>query len=70
LGGVRAAAPILDAFIDEALEERGLNSDELALIGFSQFAVRSGKMPRSHFRAAVSISSAVLRCRLTPLPMR
>src|ERR1700693_4997015 len=36
LGGVRAAAPILDAFIDEALEERGLDSRELALVGFSQ----------------------------------
>jgi phospholipase/carboxylesterase len=36
LGGVRAAAPILDAFIDEALEERGLDSSELALVGFSQ----------------------------------
>src|SRR5215469_17337462 len=41
LGGVRAAAPILDAFIDEALEERGLRSGELALVGFSQGTMMS-----------------------------
>ena len=36
LAGVRAAAPILDAFIDEALAERGLEDRDLALVGFSQ----------------------------------
>jgi len=41
LGGVRAAAPILDAFIDEALEQRGLGSAELALVGFSQGTMMS-----------------------------
>ena len=41
LGGVRAAAPILDAFIVEALEQRGLVSDELALVGFSQGTMMS-----------------------------
>ncbi|HMD62571.1 MAG TPA: alpha/beta fold hydrolase [Stellaceae bacterium] len=41
LGGVRAAAPILDAFIDEALQERGLGSSELALVGFSQGTMMS-----------------------------
>jgi phospholipase/carboxylesterase len=41
LGGVRAAAPILDAFIDEALAERGLKSGELALVGFSQGTMMS-----------------------------
>ena len=41
LGGVRAAAPILDAFIDEALEERGLGSSDLALVGFSQGTMMS-----------------------------
>src|SRR5438309_5890172 len=41
LGGVRAAAPILDAFIDEALKERGLGSRELALVGFSQGTMMS-----------------------------
>ena len=41
LGGVRAAAPILDAFINEALEQRGLGSGELALVGFSQGTMMS-----------------------------
>ncbi len=41
LAGVRAAAPILDAFIDEALAERGLDDSALALVGFSQGAVMS-----------------------------
>jgi phospholipase/carboxylesterase len=41
LGGVRAAAPILDVFIDEALEQRGLGSGELALVGFSQGTMMS-----------------------------
>lgn len=36
VGGVRRAAPLLDAFIDEALAETGLGVDRLALIGFSQ----------------------------------
>ena len=41
LGGVRAAAPILDAFIDEALAERGLAPSDLALVGFSQGTMMS-----------------------------
>jgi phospholipase/carboxylesterase len=36
LAGVRAAAPILDAFLDEALAARGLGEEDLALVGFSQ----------------------------------
>ena len=31
-----AVAPTIDAFIDEALEARGLGADKLALVGFSQ----------------------------------
>jgi phospholipase/carboxylesterase len=41
LAGVRAAAPILDAFIDEALAERGLDDTALALVGFSQGTMMS-----------------------------
>jgi phospholipase/carboxylesterase len=41
LGGVRAAAAILDAFIDEALAERGLGEGDLALVGFSQGTMMS-----------------------------
>jgi len=36
LAGVRAAAPILDAFIDDELQKRGLNESDAALVGFSQ----------------------------------
>jgi phospholipase/carboxylesterase len=36
LAGVRATAPILDAFLDEALAARGLADHQLALVGFSQ----------------------------------
>jgi phospholipase/carboxylesterase len=41
LGGVRAAAPILDGFIDEALAERGLADSDVALVGFSQGTMMS-----------------------------
>ena len=36
LAGTRAAAPVLDAFIDARLAEHGLSEDRLALVGFSQ----------------------------------
>lgn len=36
LGGIRAAVPHLDAFIDAELERHGLGDDRLALVGFSQ----------------------------------
>ncbi|HYD32223.1 MAG TPA: prolyl oligopeptidase family serine peptidase [Azospirillaceae bacterium] len=36
LAGVQAAAPILDAYIDEQLAVRGLTDADLALVGFSQ----------------------------------
>src|SRR5215469_8235861 len=41
MGGVRAAAPMLDAFIDDALKSRGLSEKELALVGFSQGTMMS-----------------------------
>jgi phospholipase/carboxylesterase len=36
LGSTRAAATILDAFLDAALKARGLDESRLALVGFSQ----------------------------------
>ena len=36
LGGVRAAGPLLDAFIDDELQKRGLDESAAALVGFSQ----------------------------------
>lgn len=41
LAGVRAAAPFLDAFLDAALEARGLDESRLALVGFSQGTMMS-----------------------------
>src|SRR6266550_2756031 len=36
LAGVRAAAPLLDGFIDEELQKRGFDESDTALVGFSQ----------------------------------
>src|ERR671910_2370048 len=36
LAGVKRAAPLLDAFLDELLERHGLDEGRLALLGFSQ----------------------------------
>jgi phospholipase/carboxylesterase len=41
LAGVRAAAPFLHAFIDDALAARGLDDADLALVGFSQGTMMS-----------------------------
>src|SRR5260370_27323072 len=41
LAGVRATAPMLDAFIDDALAARGLSETDLALVGFSQGTMMS-----------------------------
>ncbi len=41
LAGVRAAAPSLDAFIDEELQKRGLGDGDAALVGFSQGTMMS-----------------------------
>jgi phospholipase/carboxylesterase len=39
--GVSAAAPVLDAFLDEILAEQGLDGGRLALVGFSQGTMMS-----------------------------
>src|SRR5213082_1474832 len=41
LAGVRAAAPLLDAFIDDELQKRGLSESDTALVGFSQGTMMS-----------------------------
>ena len=41
LAGARAAAPMLDAFIDEELQKRGLTESDTALVGFSQGTMMS-----------------------------
>jgi phospholipase/carboxylesterase len=39
--GVTGAAPLLDAFLDEVLAERGLGDDRMAVVGFSQGTMMS-----------------------------
>ena len=39
--GVKKAAPVVNAYIDDALAERGLTPDKLALVGFSQGTMTS-----------------------------
>jgi phospholipase/carboxylesterase len=41
LGGTRAAATILDAYLDAQLKERGFDESKLALVGFSQGTMMS-----------------------------
>ena len=41
LGGTRAAAAVLDAYLDEQLTARGLDESRLALVGFSQGTMMS-----------------------------
>jgi phospholipase/carboxylesterase len=41
LAGVRAAAPMLDAYIDEELQKLGLTEADTALVGFSQGTMMS-----------------------------
>jgi phospholipase/carboxylesterase len=41
LAGVRAAAPVLDAYIDDELKQRGLDDGDAALVGFSQGTMMS-----------------------------
>jgi phospholipase/carboxylesterase len=61
--GVRAAAPHLDAFIDDALAARGLSERELALVGFSQGTMMSlhvGLRRASPVAAIVGYSGALI----------
>jgi phospholipase/carboxylesterase len=55
LAGVRAAAPMLDIFVDEALAERGLDDGNLALVGFSQGTMMSLFVGLRRSRAAAGI---------------
>jgi phospholipase/carboxylesterase len=60
--GVRAAAPMLDAFLDEVLAERRLPDSHLALVGFSQgamLALHVGVRRPKQMGAIVAFSGAV-----------
>ena len=61
--GIRKTAPILDAFIDAQLAERGLDDSKLALVGFSQGTMMSLHLaPRRALpcAAVVGFSGAVV----------
>ncbi|HEY1259355.1 MAG TPA: alpha/beta fold hydrolase [Stellaceae bacterium] len=63
LAGVRAAAPMLDGFIDEALAERDLGAADLALVGFSQGTMMSlfvGLRRRERLAGIVGFSGRLL----------
>ncbi|MGH7029056.1 MAG: alpha/beta hydrolase [Stellaceae bacterium] len=73
LAGVRAAAPILDAFIDAALEERGLDAGALALVGFSQGSVMSlyvGPRRAQQVAGIVAYSGRLVAPELLPTELR
>jgi phospholipase/carboxylesterase len=73
LAGVRAAAPILDAFIDEALAERGLDAEALALVGFSQGSVMSlyaGPRREEQIAGIVGYSGRLVAPELLPAELR
>jgi phospholipase/carboxylesterase len=60
--GVRAAAPMLDAFLNEVLAERRLPDKNLALVGFSQgamLALHVGLRRPRQMGAIVAFSGAV-----------
>lgn len=55
LGGVRAAAPHLGAFIDAELERAGLPDERLALIGFSQGTMMALHVALRRARACAAV---------------
>jgi phospholipase/carboxylesterase len=61
--GVRAAAPVLDAFIDAELARYGLSEDRLALVGFSQgtmMALHVGPRRERQLAGIVGYSGALV----------
>lgn len=63
LGGTRAAAAVLDAFLDAALAERKLDESRLALVGFSQgtmMALHVGPRRQRAPAAIVGYSGALI----------
>jgi phospholipase/carboxylesterase len=73
LAGVRAAAPILDAFIDEALAERALDAAALGLVGFSQGSVMSlyvGPRRAEQLAGIIGYSGRLVAPELLPAELR
>jgi len=73
LAGVRATAPIVDAFLDEALAARGLEPAQLALVGFSQGSMMSlyiGLRRAAPLAAIVAYSGALVGPELLATELR
>jgi phospholipase/carboxylesterase len=73
LAGARAAGAILDDFIDEALETRGLNESDLALVGFSQGCMMSlfvGPRRERQLAGIVGFSGRLIGGELLPQELR
>ncbi len=62
IAGTRAAAPVLDSFLDAELQRLGLPPDRLALVGFSQgtmMALHVGLRRKSAPAAIVGLSGVI-----------
>jgi phospholipase/carboxylesterase len=73
LAGVRAAAPLLDGFIDEALKARGLDESRAALVGFSQgtmMALYVGLRRAVAFAGIIGFSGRMIGAHLLPTELR
>lgn len=73
LAGIRAAAPVLDGFLDEALAQRGLDERQLALVGFSQGTMMSlyvGPRRAKTLAGIVGYSGALVGPELLPTEIR
>ncbi len=73
LAGVRAAAPLLDGFIDDALKARGLDESRAALVGFSQgtmMALYVGLRRAAPFAGIVGYSGRMIGAHLLPGELR
>lgn len=73
LAGVRAAAPLLDAFLDQQLTRFGLTEKDLALVGFSQGTMMSLHVaPRrpSALAGVVGYSGALIGAQMLGEEMR
>jgi len=73
LAGVRASAPLLDGFIDEALAARGLDESQAALVGFSHGTMMSlyvGPRREKPFAGIVGFSGRLIGRELLKTELR